>query len=316
MAASIVTVGNFDGVHQGHRRLLGRARSLADAHGAEVCVLTFDPPPSAILSPGAEPPQLESIDRRIERLGDAGADRVRVIRPDAEWLGRSAEDFVREVSQTHGVVGWVEGPGFRFGHRRRGDLTLLRSMGKALGFEVAVVEPARVALPDGTLRPASSSLARWLVGRGRVADAACVLGRPFEMTGNVIQGEQRGRTIDVPTANLDPEAWRGSITPRDGVYAGVGCLLEDPEAPSFPAAISVGVKPTFAGKALTIEAHLLGYAPGDPDALYGRRLRLGFHRFLRDAWRFPDLGALRAQIARDLADTRMLDAVSCASPVS
>ncbi|MEM6750816.1 MAG: riboflavin kinase [Planctomycetota bacterium] len=312
MDRSIVTVGNFDGVHLGHRKLIDAARAMAQRNGARVVAITFDPAPAAVLNPGHEPPRIETIDRRVERLREAGVNEVVVVHPDGDWLSREAEGFVQDVAQQHAVAGWVEGPGFRFGRARRGDMTLLRAMGLRLGFEVQTVEPAIATLFDGSIRPASSSLARWLLGRGRTADAAAVLGRPFEMRGAVVRGDQRGRTIGVPTANLDPDRYAGAVVPRDGVYAGAARILDDlddadaPEAPEFCAAISVGVKPTFAGRALTIEAHLLGYAPDDPDALYGRSLSLRFGRFLRDAWRFPSAEALRAQLARDLADARML----------
>ena len=308
----MLTIGNFDGVHVGHRALLDRCRELAEGEGklrgAVAGAVTFDRPPVALLNPVAIPPQLTTLAERVDRLKRAGAQFVEVLETTPELLGLTAEAFVERLVERLRPVAVVEGPDFRFGKGRAGDLTLLEALGRRHGFSVHIVEPTRVTLHDLWDVPVSSSLCRWLVGRGRVGDAARCLGRPFELTGTIVRGEQRGRSLGFPTANLDPEALAGRIVPLDGVYAGtavVGGSIDIRKQP-FAAAISVGVKPTFAGRRLTVEAHLLDLTTDDPDALYGRPVTLRFHRWVRDQYPFPTVELLRQQLQRDLQATREL----------
>ena len=294
--ASIITIGNFDGVHIGHREIVRQARALADQHGARVLAVTFNPSPIAVLRPEHSPPQLGTIEQRIEALRDAGADRVVVLSPTPQLLGLSAEQFIDKLVADHHAVGFVEGEDFRFGNNRGGDTKLLAEMGKAHGYEVRILPRVETRLSDQTTAPVSSSLVRWLVGRGRVEDAAVCLGRDFELPGTIVKGDQRGRTIGIPTANLDPAAYAGLIVPMDGVYA--GSVLIDGDV--CPAAISVGSKPTFGQNTLTAEAHLIGFTHDDPDVLYGKPARFRFARWIRDQYPFPGVQALIQQLRRDI----------------
>ncbi len=318
---SVITIGNFDGVHRGHRAILGRARRLADAESARLIVLTFDPHPAAVLRPGSQPPVLTTTTRRVELLMEAGADQVHLLRPTQDVLGLSPEAFVDRLVEEFSPLVFVEGQDFRFGKGRAGDIDTLRRLGEqrggADGFAVELVDGIEVTLGDRLVTPVSSSLIRWLVGRGRVADAALCLGQCFALDSTVVRGEQRGRQIGVPTINLDLAAISDHILPADGVYAGVAWVQgaaasgkSSAGAPSatgavpFTAAISVGVKPTFGKRSLTIEAHLLDYHSPDPDALYGQGVRLSFAHWLRDQYAFPDVEALKSQLKRDIDRTR------------
>lgn len=296
---TIITIGNFDGVHRGHQAILAAARDLAEPRDAQVLALTFDPMPVVVLRPGSGPPHLGSIDQRIAALKQAGADRVEVLKPTRELLGQDATAFIASLIEQHNAVGFVEGNDFRFGKQRGGDMAMLAEMGKQRGFAVESMPRVEALLSDQTLAPISSSLARWLIGRGRVEDAAECLGRPFELVAAVVKGEQRGRSIGVPTANLDPDSYKALITPMDGVYAGTATLDDLPDT-TFPAAISVGIKPTFGNQQLTIEGHLIGYQPNHPDALYGKTIRFTFARWLRDQYPFPGVEQLKQQLWRDI----------------
>lgn len=294
----IITIGNFDGVHLGHQAILRAARRLADAHSARVLAITFDPFPVAVLRPENAPPRVMSIDQRIAALKQAGADEVEVLNPTPKVLQQDATRFIGQLVEAHRAVGFVEGEDFRFGHKRGGDMAMLAEMGRQQGFVVEALPRVEARLSDQNVAPVSSSLVRWLVGRGRVEDAATCMGRAYELVGEVVKGEQRGRTIGVPTINLDPDCYADLIAPMDGVYAGTACI--DADAAAYPAAISVGVKPTFGHDRLTIEAHLVGYQSDAPDALYGKTIRLGFARWLRDQYPFPGIDALKQQLQRDI----------------
>ncbi|MFN3167844.1 MAG: riboflavin biosynthesis protein RibF [Phycisphaeraceae bacterium] len=302
---TIITIGNFDGVHRGHQAILAEARQLADDHGACVLAMTFDPMPISVLRPGAGPPHLASIDQRVETLTRYGAHDVIVVKPTQEILQQEATRFIASLIEQHHAIGFVEGEDFRFGHKRSGDMAMLADLGGKQGFAVRALPRVETTLSDCSAAPISSSLVRWLVGRGRVEDAQACLGRPFELRGEIVKGEQRGRTIGVPTANLDPNAWRGMIAPMDGVYAGYVAFDDAPDD-GHPAAISVGVKPTFGHDQLTIEAHLIDYRADNPDALYGRRARFGFARWVRDQYPFPGIEALTEQVRRDIDAARDL----------
>jgi riboflavin kinase / FMN adenylyltransferase len=320
---SILTIGNFDGVHVGHAALVGRARELANEGaaavgaeaGAEVVVLAFDPHPSAVLRPGNEPARLTSWGQRERRLKEAGADRVVRLVPTAELLATSPADFVTGLVRDYRPRGIVEGPDFRFGKGRGGDMALLGLMGKQHGFAVNVVEPVEVVLDDGAAVRASSTLARWLIERGRMADAAAVLGRGYEVEGIVVRGDRRGRTIGYPTANVRTEC----LLPGDGVYAG---MAELPGGKRFPAAISVGSKPTFGEHARALEAFVLTGAnlsreewrPLDGLPEYGWPLRLEIRHWLRAQAKYGSLEALLEQMDRDCRRTREMMNTPHASP--
>jgi len=292
----IVCVGNFDGVHLGHHAILGEARRQASQRGLEVLALAFDPHPATTLRPGAEPPRLMTAAQKIRALIDAGADRVELLAPEPPLLSLAPLPFVRWLAERHAMQAIVEGTGFRFGADRAGDVDLLQQLGASEGFDVTVVDPVEVALGDQTLASVSSTLVRWLVCHGRVADVARCLGRPHVVAGTVQRGAALGRRLGVPTANLDA-ADLSTLLPADGVYAG---SVELPEGERVAAAISIGSRPTVDGQRRLVEAHLLDF---DRD-LYGRRIQVMPTTWIRDQWKFPSPEHLRRQLQRDVATAR------------
>ena len=300
-AATVVTIGIFDGVHVGHQAIIARARALADARGLATLAVTFNPPPAHVLRPSTRSPLLTDIDQRARLIRQAGADRVLVIEPTPEFLHLPAEGFVEALVAQHAPAAVVEGPDFRFGHARRGDTAMLAELGRRLGFETVVVPKVQAQLTDLTVVSVSSSLVRWLVGQGRTLDAAAALGRTLSLEARVVEGERRGRTLGFPTVNPDPAALADRALPAEGVYAG---SAELPGGVAHAAAISIGVKPTWPGapRKVTVEAHLLDFS-GDA---YGQRVTLRLGPWLREQRVFPGPGALRAQLARDVAYIRRL----------
>jgi riboflavin kinase/FMN adenylyltransferase len=291
-----VTIGNFDGVHVGHRALIDRARRVAGPSGRVVAV-TFEPHPLRLLRPELAPQNVQLPAERRQALIDAGVDEVRVLEVNRTLLQREATDFLAWLRTDTGFDAIVEGPDFHFGKGRGGDVPLLRREGSRLGFAVEVVEPVQVQLSDGATAAASSSLLRWLLSHGRVEDAARVLGRPYGFAGLVIRGDQRGREIGWPTANIEHG---DRLLPADGVYAGTAEL---PDRTRRRAAISVGTKPTFGDAERTVEAFLLDHeAPLDQ---YGWRLSVTFDRWLREQSRFDAVEPLLAQMRRDVVRTRV-----------
>jgi riboflavin kinase / FMN adenylyltransferase len=290
-----VAIGNFDGVHLGHRALFDEAKRIALPARAEVVALTFDPHPARFFAPALAPPMLTSLERRAELLHEAGADFVVVEPFTAELATMAAEVFVDQVlAKEIGAHHVVVGADFSFGKDRRGNIDLLRSLGARLGIGLSVVPPVGA---NGLL--CSSTKIREFVLEGRVEGARMLLGRPFEIDGRVVAGAQRGRKLGVPTANLRPE---GEILPKPGVYAGRARRLDGDPA-WLPAAISVGNNPTFADTGdpqLFVEAHLLDF-DGD---LYGARLRLALLTHLREQRRFATADDLAAEIQRDIARVR------------
>ena len=310
--SSVVTIGVFDGVHLGHRAILSAAREAARRLGVEregareggVIALTLDPHPALVLRPESQPPRISSCEAKLALLREAGADEAVVLQPTRELLSLEPRAFVEDLVRRWGAAAFVEGSDFRFGRGRRGDMTLLRELGREASLEVIECGPVEVELEPRFAVPVSSSLVRWLVGCGRVQEAARALGRPFELSATVVRGERRGRELGIPTANLDAAELADYIIPADGVYAGSASVEGEGERAAYRAAISVGVKPMFGGRELTVEAHLLDYTPDDADGLYGRRLTVHFERWLRDQWRYPGVASLRAQLTRDLERSR------------
>lgn len=307
--AQVISIGTFDGVHRGHAALLHHARRLADRHQHQsgqpcaVRALVFDPHPLSALNPGAEPPRLTSFDSRASLLKLAGADRV--DRLSADTLDHTAEGFIASLCNRDRVIAFVEGPDFRFGKGRAGDVDLLHALGSRLGFACHVVPPVMVTLDDHAESRASSTITRWLLRHGRVRDAALVLGRPYALEGRVVQGDRRGRTIGFPTANVHTDL----LAPGDGVYAARATL---PDGSAFPAAVNIGPRPTFDGTLRpTIEAHLLdapdrsgNWSPLPGVSEYGWAIRLELLAFLRDVARFPSVAALVQQLHRDCERAR------------
>jgi riboflavin kinase/FMN adenylyltransferase len=305
-AQSVVTVGTFDGVHVGHRALVMRARALANASpGTRVVALVFDPHPLTVIRPGEAPARLTTFERRAALLGEAGADEVVRMEPTGQLLALSPEEFADHLQQELRPTAIVEGPDFRFGRGRAGDVRTLADLGAARGFTVDIVQSVEIALTDHTRAPASSTLTRWLLEHGRVRDAAIVLGRPYEMEGEVTRGERRGREIGYPTANLVSP----TLAPADGVYAGRATL---PDGRTYSGAISIGNKPTFGQRERAVEVFVMdlpGAVKNEPiQGLpeYGWTLRITFEHWLRDQMRFGSLDELLAQMARDCERARAL----------
>jgi len=289
----VLTIGNFDGVHAGHRHILTTARDLAAERGKQVVALTFEPPPDLVLRPADVPMRIAPPEERCSRLKDAGADWIVTLRTTGDLLEMPAEAFVDEiVLRRFAPSAMVEGENFFFGRDRQGTVDLLHRAGIDAGFDVQVVRPITITL-DGEEIRISSTLIRRLVSQGRVEDAARCLGRHFVLYGRVVGGHRRGRLIEYPTANLDPAQ---QITPGDGIYA----ALADVRGRRFPAAVSIGNNPTFGPAERTIEAFCLD-AEGD---FYDERMALSFVARLRDQERFADASALKARIARDVQRVR------------
>jgi len=284
-----VAVGNFDGVHLGHLRIVERLLEAARRTGAATAVLTFDPHPARLLRPQGAPVPLTTPARRAELLLARGVDAVFVQPVDEALLSLDALAFYRGVLRgALAATAVVEGTDFRFGAGRGGDMDLLRRWGAEDGVEVLAVEA--VVAGDA---PVSSSRVRALVAAGDVAGAASLLAGPYRVSGEVVHGRARGRTLGFPTANLDAVA---TLLPAPGVYGGRARAAGGVD-PWHAAAIHVGAPVTFDAVAATVEVHLVGF-DGD---LYGRRLDVDFLARLRDTRRFDSPAALATQLAADVA---------------
>ena len=284
---TVVAIGNFDGVHLGHREVLAAAR--ATRPGAPLVAVTFWPHPMVVLRPDAAPELLCDLAERIELLRHAGADEVRVVeftRRVADW---SPQEFVEHVLAPLHPATVVVGENFRFGRRALGTVDTLRELGAGT-FEVVVLPLV------SDVAVLSSSRVRHALAVGDVEAAAGVLGRPFRYTGIVVMGDQRGRTLGYPTANLTvPE---GHACPADGVYAGWLTCLEKADAEPMPAAISVGTNPTFDGVERRVETYVLDRTDLE---LYGCRIGVDFITRLRGQVKFDSMDDLIVQMDADVA---------------
>jgi riboflavin kinase/FMN adenylyltransferase len=281
-----VAVGEFDGVHLGHREVM---------RGAET-VLTFEPHPRAVVAPEKAPKLITPLDTKIDLIAGLGVRELVVIPFDGAFASQSPQGFIDDVLVRQlGATKVSVGENFRFGHRARGDVALLRAQD---AFETRVVE-----LVQGDGGVISSSHIRELISAGEVERAAACLGSPFQLRGTVAHGDKRGRTLGFPTANLVPDP--ALIYPGHGVYACRAAVELDGAWQWWPAATNVGVRPTFVtGRGLLVEAFLLGF-DGD---LYGRELRLVFLSRLRGELRFDSVEELVEQMERDVEDTRRIAA--------
>lgn len=301
-----ITIGNFDGVHRGHVELVRAAREAVDtpSQPGHVVVLSFDPHPLSVLRPQQAPPQLTTFNQRVQLLIQAGADRVLALKPTRAFLNQTAEDFITSMVENHRPVAVIEGPDFHFGKGRSGSVNTLRESGKVYGFKTIVIDPVQAVLSDHSRVIVSSSMTRWLIQRGRVGDAARLLGRSYQITGAVVRGDQRGRTIGIPTANIDHGPL---LLPKDGIYAGIAHR----NGRTWPAAVSVGTKPTFGSNPRVCEAHLLDYDGPLDD--YGWEIQLSFERWIRDQLIYTDIAALKQQIDRDILAVRSIFSQSAPS---
>ena len=294
---SVVTIGVFDGVHRGHQRIVAAAREAARELGLPLVVVTFDPHPSEVIRPGSHPALLCTLRRRAQLLGEQGADAVCVLQFTPEFSHLGPDEFVRTVlaDRLH-ARRIVVGANFRFGYRAAGDLALLAELGEKYDFRA---EGIPLLAQDGVAM--SSSVIRDLVTAGDVTGAARGLGRPHRVEGVVVRGEQRGKALGFPTANL--ETAEHMAIPADGVYAGWLARLDagGQEAERLPAAISVGTNPTFDGQHRVVEAYALDRDDLD---LYGVHVAVDFTARLRGMVRFDSVDDLIAQMRLDVAEAR------------
>jgi riboflavin kinase / FMN adenylyltransferase len=297
---SVVTIGVFDGVHRGHQRIVGAAAELARERGLRSVAITFDPHPDEVVRPGTHPPLLSSTRRRAELLEELGTDAVILLPFTLELSRMGPDEFVQSVlvDRLH-AAHVIVGADFRFGHKARGDVALLRELGEKYDF---TAEGVPLVANRDTI---SSTYIRQRLDGGDVMAAAEALGRPHRVEGVVVRGHQRGRALGFPTANL--ETMPHVAIPADGVYAGF-LLCDSDRYPGcrWPAAISIGTNPTFEGEGKrTVEAYALDRDDLD---LYGEHVAVDFTARIRDTLKFDSVEALIEEMHRDVARARELTA--------
>ncbi|MBI1873529.1 MAG: bifunctional riboflavin kinase/FAD synthetase, partial [Acidobacteria bacterium] len=289
----VLALGNFDGMHRGHAKIVERVNRGAIERGGTAVAMTFDPHPPRVVRPDKAPPLLMTLPQKLEALARAGIHGTTIVEFTPELSRWDPATFVTRV-----LIDWLRvsevwvGANFLFGRDRSGNFSILRVLGARHGFRAEKIDPVRYKE-----FVVSSTRVRRLVGEGRVDEAAALLGHHYVIDGTVVEGARRGRAIGVPTANLCTE---NELVPPNGVYA----TLVTVQGVVHPSVTNVGVRPTFgeASSAAVIETHLIGFA----GELYGSRLRLAFVQRLRDERRFDGVEALRAQIASDCARARAL----------
>jgi riboflavin kinase/FMN adenylyltransferase len=286
----VVTIGNFDGVHLGHRAVLGRVMQRARELEAEAVAVTFDPHPLKVLRPDMNLPLLTTPDQKIELLAQSGLAAVVVLPFSREFAALPAREFVtRYFHERLRVREVVVGHDYCFGRGREGNIDLLKEMGQSLGFTVQVVWAVET---DGAV--VSSSLIRALLRLGKVSEANRFLGRAYQVSGEVVQGKGRGaKLLGVPTANLRSF---NELLPASGIYV----VQVGWQGDNFPGVANIGTCPTFDNQELSLEVHLLDFAHN----LYGQRLEVSFMARLREERRFPSLEALASQIHADIGHAR------------
>jgi riboflavin kinase/FMN adenylyltransferase len=294
-----VTIGAYDGVHLGHRAVIAEVRRRAEARGLAAAVVTFDRHPASVVRPESAPRLLTDLDQKLELLAETGVDYCLVVTFDEARSHEPADEFVRDV--LGGCLGArvvVVGDDFHFGHKRSGNVALLREMGAELGFEVEGLDLVGTdGRPAGEADPVSSTRIRHALAEGDLALANELLGRPYEVRGVVARGDKRGRELGFPTANVSVPG--DVLLPADGIYAG---WYERPDGAIHPTAISLGRRPTFYAEAHAslLEAHLLDFSGG----LYDEHAKVRFVAWLRGELKFAAVDELVAQIGRDVDDAR------------
>ncbi len=299
--ACVATIGEFDGVHRGHQRVVERAREIGRSRQLPVVAITFDPHPDEVIRPGSHPPLLTTARRRSELLAGLGADAVFVLPFNLDFSRLSPDEFVRVVlSERLHAAAVVVGENFRFGHKAAGDVPMLAQLGEKYDF---TAEGVPLLVDDGVT--ISSTYIRERLAAGDVAAAARALGRPHRVEGIVVRGHMRGRGLGFPTANLETPPH--TATPADGVYAGwlTRLDLDGAELSRWPAAISVGTNPTFGAGERTVEAYALDRDDLD---LYGTHAAIDFTARLRGTERFDSVEALITQMREDVIKARDLTA--------
>jgi riboflavin kinase / FMN adenylyltransferase len=301
LGPTVVTLGNFDGVHRGHREVLTRVVREAADRGALPVAVTFEPHPIAVLYPDRAPAAVMSLEQRLDALASVGIGAVLVIEFTPQFAQQTPEEFVRGTFvDALGACAVVVGKDTRFGVRNSGDVGTLRELGALHGFEVVALDDIGEGPHEGA-RWSSTQLRAELLA-GNVDHAAQIIGRPHRVTGTVVHGDHRGRELGYPTANLSQD--HEGLVPADGVYAGWLVRLGlDPGAPdrTLPAAVSVGTNPTFDGHQRRVEAYVLDRTDLD---LYGERVVVEFVDRLRPTLRFDGIEPLVEQMALDVARCR------------
>jgi riboflavin kinase/FMN adenylyltransferase len=288
----VLALGNFDGLHRGHMKIIDRVRRRAGERAGTPAAMTFDPHPSRVLRPDKAPALLMTKEQRLEALSRSGMQGVAVVRFTAELSQWDPETFVRTVlvEWLHVVEVWV-GANFLFGHERAGNYTLLRSLGARYGFRAEKIDPVRYK--DFVV---SSTRIRRLLAEGRVDEAGALLGHHYFVDGTVVRGAGRGRELGFPTANL---ATANELLPPSGVYATTATV----DSVVHPSITNIGMRPTFGDvEKPVVETHILDNSPD----LYDHPVRLSFVQRLRDERAFPDVDALKAQIDADCRSARRL----------
>ncbi len=286
---SVLSVGNFDGLHLGHQKIIRTVVERARSSDALAAVVTFDPHPVKVLRPERAPSLVQTLAQRLAAFAELGLDAALVLRFDAALASRTPEEFVREILvEPLRALAVLVGANFRFGHRQAGNVALLTELSRRFAFAVEIVEPVIV---NGEI--VSSSAVRRAVREGNAVAAASLLGRPFALTGTIARGAGRGATILVPTLNLVPEQ---ELLPATGVYATETLLA----GRLYRSATNVGFRPTFDGTSLSIESHLFDFS----ERVTEGRLELRFRERLRDERKFSGPEELRRQIAADLDQAR------------
>jgi riboflavin kinase/FMN adenylyltransferase len=287
---AVATIGNFDGIHRGQRAILEQVVARAREVGAPSVLVTFEPHPLALLRPREAPALLTTPQQKERLVATTGIDHMLVLRFDRDLAARSAEEFVRRfLVDAIAVRELYVGRMFRFGRKREGDVALLQKLGESKGFTAQGVDEV-----GWQGAPVSSSRIRAALLEGRVEDGLEMLGRPYEIEGEIQRGDRMGQKLGWPTINLQSE---NALIPRDGVYA---CRVQLP-AGTFDAATNVGTRPTvYENFHRVVESHILDFKSD----VYGQRVKLLFHRRLREERIFPSIMDLSAQIGRDVEATR------------
>ena len=290
---TVLSIGNFDGVHRGHQQLLAQGGLFAADSGVPLVVLTFEPHPLTIVRPDQAPEQLTRLSEKLPLLATAGADVTVVAESTTELLTLEAERFIDMVVDRFRPLRIVEGSTFGFGRRRRGTPEMLRSLGQSLGFDVCIIEPVSLQIDGEQQVPISSFLVRRLLYEGKVHHAALCLGRPYTLCGRVVSGAGRGAGMGFPTANIGAIE---QLIPADGVYAGMATVAGRP----YAAGISIGTNPTFDGSTRQVEAHLLDFS-GD---IREQPVAVQFRSWIREQRKFDSTEQLAEQIASDMETVR------------
>jgi riboflavin kinase/FMN adenylyltransferase len=288
----VLTIGNFDGVHRGHLALFDKVMERAKAINGQSVVMTFDPHPIKVMSPGNGPLLITPIEQKLELISNTGIDVIICLAFTLEFASMSAEDFVQDILMDRlGVREIVVGYDYTFGRKRQGDVSLLREMGDKLGFRVHVTDP--VHLDDAVI---SSTSIRKFVQQGNLVDAKKFLGRNYQICGTVVKGKGRGgRLLGFPTANLKPV---DELIPRRGVYA----VIVRVDDKNYCGVANIGYNPTFGDDALSIETHLLDFS----ENIVGRMIEVKFIQRLRDEETFRDVKKLSDTITQDIEQARKL----------